>query len=190
VDARSARTIAAAVAAVAVASCVCLILLFIVGGPFGALNDAGNGLLALLCAALAITLHQRGGILATTLAIAGAATAVLGSYLVITDTTGYFLAGLVSALGFALIGSWLVIASRFQDLPAARGALTAGAVMALGFVNLAGILQGVDEQETTPTWLLAAGICWAGTYVLLPLWALRFARTDTKPDGVPAHLSP
>lgn len=171
----TARTTAAVLAAVAVLSCVSLIAFYTVGGPFGAVNDAGNGVLAVLCAALAFTLHRPGRIVATTLAIAGAATAVLGSLLIMTDTTGYFFAGLISALGFALIGLWLLVVSRSDDLPARRHALFAGAVMALGLINIPGIVQGLDDLDAAPIWLLAAGICWAGTYVLLPLWAFRFA---------------
>ena len=171
----TARTTAAVLAAVAVVSCVSLIAFYAVGGPFGTVNDAGNGVLALLCAALAFTLHRPGRIAATTLAIAGAATAVLGSLFIMTDTTGYFFAGLISALGFAFIGLWLLVVSRSDDLPAPRLALFAGAVMALGLINIPGIVQGLDDLDDAPIWLLAAGICWAGTYVLLPLWAFRFA---------------
>jgi hypothetical protein len=129
----------------------------------------------LLCAALAFALHRPGRIAATTLAIAGAATAVLGSLFIMTDTTGYFFAGLISALGFALIGLWLLVVSRSDDLPAPRLALFAGAVMALGLFNIPGIVQRLDDLDAAPIWLLAVGICWAGTYVFLPLWAFRFA---------------
>ena len=182
VDLRSARIIAVALAAVAVASFVSLVIFFAVGGPFGTLNDVGNGMLALLCAALAVELHRRGWIVATTLAVAGTATAIVGSFLVISDTTGYFLAGLVSAFGFALVGCWLLVVSRSEDWPASRLARAAGAVMALGLVNAAGILQGLDDQDTAPGWLLAAGICWGGTYLLLPLWAIRLARSREPPS--------
>jgi hypothetical protein len=161
---------------VALLSCISLFLFFTVGGPFGTINDAGNGILALLCAALALLLRRSGEVTVTVFACVGAASAVVGSYLVMSDTTGYFLAGLVSALGFALVGVWLVLVCRSDDLPARRSGLAAGAVMALGLVNLPGVLQGLGDQDSAPTWLLAAGVCWAGTYLLLPLWALRFAQ--------------
>ena len=48
----------------------------------------------------------------TGLAVAGAALTVVGSALVVSGTTGFFLAGLVSSLGFAGIGAWLVAANR------------------------------------------------------------------------------
>jgi hypothetical protein len=43
---------------------------------------------------------------------------LLRSFLIMTDTTGYFFAGLISALGFAHIGLWLLVVSRSDDLPA------------------------------------------------------------------------
>jgi hypothetical protein len=47
--------------------------------------------------------------------------------------------------------------------------------MALGLINIPGIVQGIDDLDAAPIWLLAVGICWAGTYVFLPPWAFRFA---------------
>jgi hypothetical protein len=41
------------------------------------------------------------------IAAVGAAITVVGSYLILSDATGLFLAGLVSSVGFALIGVWL-----------------------------------------------------------------------------------
>ena len=181
---RSARATAASLALVAVASCGSLILFFIVGGPFGTINDVGNALLAVLCAALALVLQRRVRMAATTVALAGTVVAVLGTFLVMSDTTGYYLAGLVSALGFALIGLWLVAMSRSENLPAATSALIAGVAMAIGTVNVAGIIGGIDNQDAAPSWLLAAGVCWAGTYLLLPIWSIRFARSFVGPAGL------
>jgi hypothetical protein len=175
----SARTVAEALTAVAVATWASLILFFIVGGPFGTINDAGNGVLAVLCAVLALLLGPRRRIAATVVAISGAVTSVVGSFLVMSDTTGYFFAGLVSAFGFGLIGIWLMLLSRSADLPASRSALIAGAVMAVGIINLAGIVAGRDDQDAAPGWLMAAAVCWVGTYLLLPIWSGRFARNAT-----------
>jgi hypothetical protein len=172
----SARGVAAAIAAVAVASCASLLLFFSVEGPFGTLNDAGNAMLALLCAALALVLHRPGRLGVTVLALMGTAAACVGSFLVMTDTTGYFLAGLVSAFGFALFGVWLMVVARSHTVPSPRLGQSAGAVMALGLINLPGILKRLDDQDAAPAWLLAAGVCWSGTYLLLPLWASIFAR--------------
>ncbi len=180
---RSVRTTAVSLAAVALLSCISLFLFFSFDGPFGTINDAGNAMTALLCAALALLLHRSGGVTGTAIACLGAASAVAGSYLVMSDTTGYFLAGLVSALGFALVGVWLVLVCRSDDVPGRRSGVAAGAVMALGLVNLPGVLQGLDDQDSAPRWLLAAGVCWAGTYLLLPIWALRLARAGGRTTG-------
>jgi hypothetical protein len=180
---RPARAAAASLALVAVASWGSLILFFIVGGAFGAINDVGNAVLAVQCAVLAQLLRRRVPMAATAVALAGGVVAVAGTLLVMSNITGYFLAGLVSALGFALIGLWLVALSRTANLPAATSALVAGVVMALGIVNVAGIVAGSDNQDTAPSWLLAAGVCWAGTYLLLPIWATRFARSFSRQPG-------
>lgn len=184
VNAWPVRILAAVLAAVGLVSWVSFILFFIVGGPFGALTDVGNGLQALLCGALALLLRTKVPIPAVMLAVVGAATGLVGSYLVMTETTGYFLAGLVSALGFALIGVWLIVIARSGDVTAPRLAQVAGAVMALGLVNIPGVLWGLDDQATAPGWLLAAGVSWAGTYLLLPIWALLLARNPVVPSRV------
>ena len=183
-----ARALAAVLAAVTVMTLVSLIVFFAVGEPWGSLNDAGNALMALLCGALAALLHRVTSVVATSLAVLGAAISVLGSYLVMTDTTGYFLAGLVSAAGFALIGSWLVVLGRVGAVPASLIAQVAGMVMATGLVNIPGILQGFDDLKSVPWWILAAEISWAGTYLLLPLWAFRSARAPL--DRAPAPRPP
>ncbi len=181
----SARALAAVLAAVTVMTLVSLIVFFGVGEPWGTLNDAGNALMALLCGGLAVLLYRATSVVATSVAVLGAAVGLLGSYLVMTDTTGYFLAGLVSAAGFALIGSWLVVLGRAGGVPAALLAQVVGVVMAIGLVNVPGILQGFDDLESAPWWILAAEISWAGTYLLLPLWALRCARAPLVQASVP-----
>jgi hypothetical protein len=174
----STRALAAVLATVAVMSWVSLMVFFAVGEPWGTLNDAGNALLALLCGALAVLLHRATSIVATALALLGAAGGLLGSFLVMTNTTGYFFAGLVSAAGFALIGSWLVVLGRSGGVPAPLLAQFTGVVMALGLVVVPGILWGLDDLGSAPWWILAAETSgWAGTSLLLPLWALRCART-------------
>jgi hypothetical protein len=96
-----------------------------------------------------------------------------------SGTTGYYLAGLVSATGFGLIGTWLVQAGvRTPAVPRdlRRLGVAAGAVMTVGLLGVPGILEGVDDMETAPAWLVASGIGWLGTYALMPAWALRLRR--------------
>jgi hypothetical protein len=99
--------VALALGIVTVASLVSLALFFAVGGPFGFANDVGNALIGILSALLAIRLATAGaaGMAASGAAVFGAIVTVIGSWLVITETTGFFLAGLVSSVGFALIGA-------------------------------------------------------------------------------------
>ena len=97
---------------VAIASLVRLAIFFVIGGPFGVLNDIGNGILAALSAALAWTPRRRVAAFALVAALVGAGIAVLGSWLAQSDLVGFFFAGLVSSVGFAGIGLWLVMANR------------------------------------------------------------------------------
>lgn len=161
---------------------------FAVGGPFGAINDVGNAVLGVLAGSLAVACHRAGvpggpsGAVGTAAAVTGAALTVAGSSLVMSGTTGYYLAGLVSATGFGLIGAWLTHASLRTGPPALPRELrtlgaAAGSVMAVGLLSVPGVVEGVDDMETAPAWLVASGIGWLGTYALMPAWALRLRRT-------------
>lgn len=180
---------------VGILALVSLIVFFIVSGPFGFINDVSNAALAALAGTLAVTwlrFAERPSPslrVTTALALVGVAAAVVGSTLIIFDITGYFLAGLVSATGFALVGIWLIAANLSAEKPPGispsrpqtiLGAV-AGSVMAVGLVNVPGIAMGIDNQATAPLWLLAAGPCWAGTYLLMPIWGLRLHRSSLAP---------
>ena len=144
-----------AVGCVGIGTCVSLIVFFVVGAPFGFINDVGNAVLAVVAGALAVGLLRLTESRSTTLrigaslAVVGVAVVVVGSVLVVSDVTGYFLAGLVSATGFALIGTWLVVACRSStgwpvalSMGRSRLGVVSGAVMAIGLVNVPGILDG------------------------------------------------
>jgi hypothetical protein len=177
-----ARGIAFALGVTALASGASLIVFFAVGGPFGRINDVGNATVGVLGAALAVVTLERAAWV--WLAALGATLTIVGSVLVITDITGYFFAGLVSALGFALIGTWLFGIARSESARSRLG-MAAGLLMMLGYVDIAGILQGQDNQDTAPAWLLAAGVGWAGTYLLMPIWAVRVSmQPDVTTDRV------
>ena len=183
------------VGCVGIVALVSLIVFFVVGDPFGFINDVSNAALAALAGTLAVTwlrLAERPSPwlrVATALALLGMAAAVVGSTLIIFDVTGYFLAGLVSASGFALIGTWLIAANLLAGKPPGISSprsqtilgVVAGSVMAVGFVNVPGLAMGIDDQATAPLWLLAAGPCWAGTYLLMPIWGLRLHQSSPAP---------
>jgi hypothetical protein len=176
--------LALATGVVAIATIVALVLFFaLAGGPFGIINDFGNALVGTLSAVLAFRLSAaRGvGIIPVALAFSGAVITIIGSWLVVTETTGFFLAGLVSSVGFALIGGWLLALSLSAPvawMPSGLNALgrVAAAAMLVGLVALPGIPLGIDDMDAVPPWLWAFSIGWLGTYVLYPVWSLWLAR--------------
>ena len=113
----------------------------------------------------------------------GAAIAVVGSWLVISGTTGFQLAAFVSSVGFALIGAWLVASIAAGPLGTVlsplqvRVGLAAGGLMLVGILGIAGVAMGIDSAAATPWWLWLYGIGWVGTYVVYPAWCLLVARS-------------
>lgn len=175
--------VAIALGIVTVASVVALVLFFVVGGPLGLINDAGNGLIGVLSGVLAIRLRPRaGGVIGVAAAVTGAVVAVWGSWLVMTATTGFLLAGFVSSVGFGLIGVWLAWVAWS---PMADGwssglrwlARVAAACMVIGGIAaVPGALMGIDGFESVPPWLWLFSLGWLGTYLLYPAWSLAFGR--------------
>ena len=178
--------VAVAAGVVGLGSLASLTALFVVGQPFGTLNDIGNATLGVLSGVLAATTlsRRRDSVLETATvasAVVGAAFAVAGSALVISGTTGFFLAGLVSSVGFALIGAWLVAVNRSagaERWPRTLRALgvTAGVTMLFGLVMVPGILMQLDSMSTAPGWVWIGFVGWIGTFVLYPIWGLWVGR--------------
>ena len=177
---QGASRLAIAVGIIGAGSAISLGTFFAFGGPFGTLNDIGNGALGLLSAALAWRLRDGAREvkrdLATWTAVAGGAITVVGSYLVISGTTGYFQAGLVSTAGFAGIGAWVLSHSRDHITASSRGlrglGLAAGALMALGALAVPGIVLQLDAMANAPGWIWLAETAWLGTYVVYPAWTI------------------
>lgn len=189
---RKTALVAVTLGVVGLGSLVSLIAFFLVGGPLGAINDVGNGALGLLSGALAVTSWRLGaaprpgnGAVAISAAILGATVTVVGSALILSDTTGFFLAGPVSSAGFALIGSWLILLNRWNASnrghrwPTQRCTLgvIAGAVMALGVFSIPGVAMGLDDMGTAPNWIQLGGLSWLGTYILFPFWSIWLGRS-------------
>jgi hypothetical protein len=175
--------VAIALAVISVASVVSLALLFAIQGPWGTINDVGNALIGVLAAALALLLAgQGGGWLGAAVSVAGAAVAAVGSWLVISGTTGFLLAGFVSTIGFGLIGVWLALTAWGPmaddwfdaDLVVARGA--AVALIVGGVVAVPAALMGIDAFEDVPPWAGLFSLGWLGIYVLLPIAAFGLGR--------------
>jgi hypothetical protein len=166
---------------------VSLITFFAVGGgPFGFINDVANALVGLLSMGLAWLwvpdLKTRWSTLAIAAATLGALVMVAGSTLIIFDITGWYLAGLVSSVGIAFIGIWLLVSNRLHrqaaELP--RGLIMLGVTsaifMIIGLLALPGVLAGIDDPQLAPWYVNAGLLNWMGTYSLYPAWCLWLSR--------------
>lgn len=191
---RNTARLAAAVGIVAAGSAVCLATYFAVRGPLGTISDVGNAATGVLSAALAWRLRRllpdRGRDVVFGGALVGAAITVVGSVLVVSGATGFFLAGLVSSVGFAGIGAWLVVLNwsgagvvrwprRFRSL-----GLLAGALMVAGIAAAPGIALRLDDMETAPVWAWIGFVGWLGIYVVYPAWAIWLGRDEMR--AIPA----
>jgi hypothetical protein len=182
------RLAALALASTAVVAVVCLTLLYVVGGVFGTVNDWANALVGwwMLLLAVLVRLERGGGWQANAAmgaAAGGAVGLTWGTWLVVTDTTGFYLAGLVSTLGLASLGAWMLLAHTASGTvgllgtgPARLGRVL-GWLMVGGLLALPGALAGVDDVADAQ-WHshLAEASAWLGAYVLLPVWSVRLAR--------------
>jgi hypothetical protein len=191
--------LALAIGVTAVGSVACFATFFAVGGPFGTLNDIGNAATGLLSAGLVWHMRRqipgRAGNVAVGAAVAGAGLTVAGSALVVSGATGWFLAGLVSSVGFAGIGAWLVVLNRSHAVEAvvprrlSSLGIAAGALMALGILSAPGIVLRLDDAGTAPAWAWIGFVGWFGTFVVYPAWAIWLAsvatRTDRQTTAVP-----
>jgi hypothetical protein len=187
---RDTGRLAVAVGVIAGGSALSLGTYFVVGGPFGTINDIGNAATGVLSAVLAWRLRRhlasRAGDLAVGAAGVGAAITVVGSALVLSEATGFFLAGLVSSVGFAGVGAWLVVVNRSDGRAVgwprrlrSLGVL-AGALMVLGVAAVPGILLRLDDMGTAPSWIWIAQLGWLGTYLAYPAWAIWLGIVETR----------
>lgn len=161
-------------------------------GPLGPINDILNGAAGAMTSILAFSLHRHrlgGAVGGVAAAVLGGGVVVWGSILVLTSRTGWLFAGLVSGVGFALLGVWLALLNRS---PAAarfprglrRLGVGTGVVMSLGFVLLPAIVARYDDAESAPWWVWLGFQGLAGTYVLYPVWAIWLGRILRRPARV------
>jgi hypothetical protein len=175
--------VAMALAAVCVLSVLSLILLFVAGEPFGRINDVGNALMGVVSVVLAVLLaRQAGGSVGVTIAVIGAAFAAYGSWLVMSGTTGFMLAGFVSTIGFGFIGLWLATvawspaASELWGGSLVLARIAAVAMVVGGLFAVPGALMRIDAFDAIPGWLWLFSLGWLGVYVLYPLLMFGFGR--------------
>lgn len=159
----------------------------------GRFNDVANASVAVLAAGLVWSLRSQVGSAATAAGLAGAAIGVVGSGLILSGTTGWFLAGTVSVVGFGLIGPSIAAISRSDGigLDAAGGSEEAreaiprglarlgqltGWTMAMGVLGVIPAAMAIDDAAAAPWWAWIPSIGWLGTYLLLPAWAIWLGR--------------
>ena len=184
--------LALAIGIAAAGSAACLATYYAVQGPFGTINDIGNAATGVLSAALAWRLRRqipgRAANLSVGAAIAGAGLTVSGSALVVSGTTGFFFSGLVSSVGFAGIGAWLVVLNKSDAMatvlpPRLRSlGIAAGALMALGIAAAPGIVLGLDDMAAAPAWVWIGLLGWLGIFVAYPAWAIWLGIVETRLD--------
>lgn len=182
--------LAVTLGAVAAGSAVSLATYFAAQGPFGTINDLGNAATGVLSGLLAWRLrqgtHGAAADVAVGAALLGAGITVVGSALVVSGTTGFLLAGLVSSVGFAGIGAWLVAVNRSEfavetwPRTLRRLGVAAGALMAVGVVVAPGILLRLDDMATAPVWVWVGFLSWLGTYAAYPAWAISAGVVQTR----------
>jgi hypothetical protein len=169
---------------------VLIALFFTIGQPFGTLNDIFIGLTAILSVVLAWMLypghHTQSPILsqlALVIAIVGGLVVIIGSVLVISGTTGWYLSGLYMAAGNAMIGLWLLAInySSWHGTPFPFGLVLfgfiSGVILALGLVAIPDIIRGIDTSEFKIT---TVNVIWwtsaLGWLALYPIWCILAGR--------------
>lgn len=179
--------LAIALAVVAVLGLAFIALFYGVGGPFGTLNDLCVALGGILSGGLAWMLYPmhrsyapRLGRFALGSGLIGACLAPIGSSLAILDVTGWFLAGLVTTFGYALIGLWLLALNysglRWPGFPRrlAQFGMVAGGIATVGLLAGPGIIARTDAAETAQWFVLMAlyvgGLGWNILYTTWCIW--------------------
>jgi hypothetical protein len=182
--------------AIGLTSAASLAAFFALGGPLGAINDWTIGLFGFMSGVLAVSQRRPDGndramvgVLQIGLAVAGSVVVVIGSWMVISDVTGFLLAGLVESVGFALIGAWLIELNRSRRVTLSwprglrrLGAVT-GFVMALGFIVVPGIAIGIDDASAAPPWIWIGFLGWLGIFFLYPIWCIALGARIWKGAG-------
>ena len=164
---------------------VLLILFFMIGDPFGTLNDLCNGITGVLSGLLAWNLFNKFHTerIFFIFALIGALVVVIGSVLVIYEITGWYLAGLFTSVGYALIGLWVAALNysvRQLNLWSQRlvkFGLISGLIMALGLLAIPAIINRIDAWEMGPWYVNYVGLLGSlGELLLYPLWCILAGR--------------
>lgn len=180
------QQLGAAIAITAVLSVLTLILLY-TGIPFfGPVNDLITAVGGILIAGLALQFHALLGdeisglaLILLLIAWAGAALIAVNAVLVAFGLMDWMLGGMYTAVGYALVGVWLLgmllvlRGSPLLDAGLMRLGLIGGTAMLFGF--LAGpLLAGRLEIAVKPLVWAAYAAAGAG-FIIFPIWCWRLA---------------
>jgi hypothetical protein len=103
--------------------------------------------------------------------------------LVTLEVSGWYFAALVSSVGAAFIGGWLVVVNARTvgigtlSASALRLGRIAGIVMLAGVLAVPGLLHRIEDWHLPPWYLSCSQVGWLGTYLLYPIWCVLLARS-------------
>jgi hypothetical protein len=157
---------------------------------FYRLNDLFNLIMALMSGAFAWMLYSHfqekmtslhGGLLI--LILAGMVLAVIGFWMIAFGRTGWILSGWYTDTAYALIGLWVISFnySALQNDLLPKGissyGILVGAVMALGFASLPGLLRNIDSTDFMSPLLYGMWTASIRGWILLyPIWCIILGR--------------
>lgn len=188
--------LATAVAYVGAFNALSIVLMYAGVPIFGPLNDLGVAGAAVLQAILAWRLGPIVGVrfpsVGLIAATVGAAVAGVGSGLVLSGASDWFVAGAVTTLGYAILGIWVIVAngrarpSKAWPAAVATFGIQIGAVMCLGFLALLAVPGSVGSPTSAPWFVWAAYANGVGWFILLPVWNFRLGRYLSSRSAAPA----
>lgn len=180
---------AIATGAAAILAVIFLALMYAGKPAFGRLNDVFNSLIGIFSVVLAYMLYVEFPAKAPVLSqiplrlvALGAIFTLIGSFLVMSGSTGFVLAGWYTGIGNALIGLWLSLfcltMQGGEQLPYSlvRFGIITGGFMVFGLIGIFGIVAKADSLESMPKYLYVAFFSYLGTYILYPIWAILLGR--------------
>jgi hypothetical protein len=187
----SVRSLALWTALVGLVALAALVLMSVGLGFLGPVNDvlgAVTGVLVMLLAFAARDVLPDGIALrwlALAAAVLGAILIVIGSVLVLTGRTGWYLAGLWSALGWAVLGVWFLVlaltlfGSTSWPVWLRWLGVIAGVLLVAGLAVLPGILSRIDDWGSAGAGLVAPQVLGYLGSMLLLIWCFGVGRSST-----------
>ena len=179
--------ISSAIVVTAILSIITLALLYSGIPIFGPINDFTNAISGVLIAVMAWQFHSLlrervagTAILLLMIVFVGIASIIINSVLVAFGLMGWMTGGMYTAIGYGLIGTWLLVLLKTIS---SQPFLTPGLIrlgtatgLALLFCLPAAPLMGLGEKLEINLWtiivFLGAGMGW----LLFPLWCWQLGR--------------